>query len=581
MIVDRERQKLEKSGGLHVYHWIIVVLSIVLTFSAWYFSKNQLAEKQAIRFEREADQMIELVLERMQKYEDALWGGVALIHTLSGHVDYDQWLEYANSIHIEKKYPGINGIGVIYAIAPNDLPAYLAEQRVRRPNFKIHPEHNNDMFYPITYIEPFVGNEKAVGLDMAHEVNRFTAAKKARDTGESQITGPIVLVQDAKKTPGFLFYAPFYKNKKAGSVAERQENFVGMVYAPFVVQKLMEGVLSKQKRQVGIRIADETDVLYDEHQSLEDDFDPNPLFKKRVETNLYGRNWTFDLWSTQSFRLAVADSQPTIILVGGLIIDSLLLFLFVVISRANKRALEYADRLTEELASEKVQLENSNEDLEQFAYVASHDLQEPLRVVTNYLQLLQRRYGDKLDERADRYISHAVGGAGRMKVLINDLLMYSRVGASGESLDLVDCNTVLQQTLEALDVAIVDSGATVTHDVLPTVMADAGQLGQLFQNLVGNAIKFKRDVPLQIHVGVEEHRDEWVFRVVDNGIGIEKEYLERIFIIFQRLHTRTEYPGTGIGLAICKKIVERLGGRIWLESIYGEGTTFYFSIPKE
>jgi len=251
-----DRHKLEKAGTLHWFHWLIVVLSICLTFAAWYFSKNQLREKQAIRFEREADQMVELILERMIKYEDALWGGVALVHTLGDDVDYDQWLHYTTSIQIEKKYPGINGIGVIHALQADEVPSYLAKQRKRRPDYHIHPEHEGNEYYPITYIEPLVGNEKAVGLDMAHEANRFTTALKARDTGDAQITGPIVLVQDAKKTPGFLFYAPFYRKGVYDSVDDRRANFVGMVYAPFVIQKLMEGVLAKQKRQVGIRMAD-------------------------------------------------------------------------------------------------------------------------------------------------------------------------------------------------------------------------------------------------------------------------------------------------------------------------------------
>jgi light-regulated signal transduction histidine kinase (bacteriophytochrome) len=321
-------------------------------------------------------------------------------------------------------------------------------------------------------------------------------------------------------------------------------------------------------------------VLYDEHLILENDFDPLPLFKKHVELNLYGRHWQFDLWSTKSFRVSVSDSQPTIILVGGIFIDCLLLFLFVLISRANRNALAYADQMNQELQVEKSLLENSNQELEHFAYVASHDLQEPLRMVSSFLQLLQRRYSAQLDEKANRYIAQAVDGSVRMKGLILDLLNYSRVGASQE-MQLIDCNAVLQQVLKTLDGHIEEANVLVTYDKLPTAMADEGQLGQVFQNLIGNAIKFQRDVRLQIHIGVEEDASEWVFRVVDNGIGIDEAYVERIFVIFQRLHTREEYPGTGIGLAICKKIVERHGGRIWLTSEVGEGTTFYFSLPKE
>ena len=225
-------------------------------------------------------------------------------------------------------------------------------------------------------------------------------------------------------------------------------------------------------------------------------------------------------------------------------------------------------------------LARSNKELESFAYVASHDLQEPLRMVASYTQLLARRYEGRLDDQAREFISFAVDGAVRMQRLINDLLAYSRVGTRGQVLTPTDAEKVLAATLDNLKVAIDESQAQITHDPLPTVMADEVQLGQLFQNLIGNAVKFRSEAPPRAHVSARLVDDQWEFSVRDNGIGIDPQYFERIFVIFQRLHNRQEYPGTGIGLALCQKIVERHGGRIWVESHPSSGATFHFTFPR-
>lgn len=232
------------------------------------------------------------------------------------------------------------------------------------------------------------------------------------------------------------------------------------------------------------------------------------------------------------------------------------------------------------LAEQAKELTRSNEELEQFAYVASHDLQEPLRMVSNYTQLLARRYRARLDADADEFIHYAVDGANRMQILINDLLAYSRVGTRGHEFAPVDLNEVMAQVLVNLRQAIDEKKAEVTLDALPTLHGDQSQLLQLFQNLIGNAIKFHGPQPPRVQVGVVDETREWHFFVRDNGIGIDPQYADRIFVIFQRLHGYSEYPGTGIGLAICKKIVERHRGRIGVESEPGQGSTFHFTIAK-
>ena len=226
------------------------------------------------------------------------------------------------------------------------------------------------------------------------------------------------------------------------------------------------------------------------------------------------------------------------------------------------------------------ELSRSNQELEQFAYIASHDLQEPLRQISNFVQLLEKRYKGQLDEKADQFIAYVVEGAARMRSMIMDLLAYSRVGKKTVLPQPINLSSLLDEVLKNLNVTIKESGAVVTVDPLPSITAIPSQINQLFQNLVGNALKFNKagETPT-VHVSAEKKGSEWIFSVRDNGIGIDPKYAEKIFVLFERLHGRGEYPGTGIGLAICKKIVELHNGRIWIQSVLGQGSTFYFTLP--
>ncbi len=290
-----------------------------------------------------------------------------------------------------------------------------------------------------------------------------------------------------------------------------------------------------------------------------------------------------------------ADSKGQLVFLAGIVLN---LVAFYLVYRATseeiserKQAEASFRRLTEELEARvqertielkeaNANLLRSNRELEQFAYVASHDLQEPLRAVNSYAQLITRKYQSNLDAKADKYLCYITEGATRMQRLINDLLEFSRVGTHGKELEPIAFEAVLSKVLDNLKVAIAEHKAIVTHDPLPTVIGDEIQLMQLFQNLIGNAIKFRGEESPQVHISAMQQNNEWVFGVRDNGIGIDPEYFERIFTIFQRLHSKSEYPGTGIGLAVCKKIVERHGGRIWVESTPGASTTFHFTIPQ-
>ncbi|QDT11384.1 CHASE domain-containing protein [Planctomycetes bacterium K23_9] len=839
----RPAESKRDGGVLPWFHWAVVFMSLGLTLFAWYFSRNQLKGKIAAQFDRETDRVIALVIERMAKYEDALRSGVAFIDTNDGEVDYAAWEKFATSIEIEKRYPGINGIGIIKSFPKDQVAAFVQSRRRQHPDFSIHPRHDGDELWPISSINPLNGNQQALGLDIAHESSRLAAARKARESGAEQITAPIVLVQDSMKTPGFLFYVPFYKPSINPSNPDKQ--FAGLVYAPFVFRTLMQGVLQKQRRSVAIRISDSADVLFDEHVDTDQDYDPDPLLKNQVAIPLYGRTWEFDVWSTEAFREGVDSSKPATILICGIIIDSLLIGLLLLIARDTRRAegraevmgadlekLELAARvnhigiwdydpvsgslhwdpqmfalygrdpnelpdsheswlenlhpddrdkseyllqdalagnsafdcefrvvhpdgtirflsgkavvfrddagnavrmlgantdvterkdvsseleatrqmqsaildaagaaiiatdlegvivtfnnaaermlgyskeelvnkqnpgvfhdpdevvnrakeLCEELGREvlpgfevfvaksaigeleqrewtyvrkngstvpvlltvtairaqdqtisgylgiasdiserkraktkleeaNVQLARSNDELAQFAYVASHDLQEPLRKVISFCELLQEDCGDQVSKDGGQYIAYIVDGATRMRTLIQDLLAYSRLDSEDRHPTDVDSNQAVQSAIANLYEAIEESGAKITVDDLPVVQATSGQFAQLFQNLIGNAIKYRGDRAPIIHVSGAATDSGWKFTVEDNGIGIDESYRQTVFGIFKRLHTQTEYSGTGIGLAVCKRIVDNLNGRIWVEPSPSGGSIFRVEFP--
>ncbi len=299
------------------------------------------------------------------------------------------------------------------------------------------------------------------------------------------------------------------------------------------------------------------------------------------------------LYARSSELTEISKKTRFVILLGNSMALVLLIFAGVVTFQemAHRRAAEeqvrelntdlekrVAER-TLELAKRAQELDRSNIELQQFAYVASHDLQEPLRMVASFTQLLARRYKDKLDDDAREFINYAVDGAMRMQTLITDLLSFSRVGTQGRPFEMTNCDAILDRVLMNLKISIEETGAQVTRDTLPQLMADGQQIGQLLQNLVANAIKFRGENTPHVRISAACDGQAWTICVRDNGIGFPIEHLDRIFVIFQRLHTKTEYPGTGIGLSLCKKIVERHGGRIWAESSPGDGSAFYFTMP--
>jgi CHASE1-domain containing sensor protein len=406
------------------FHWMIISFSIVLTIFAWWFSKNQIGEKIQFQFNRESEQRIELIVDRMQKYEDALWSGVAAIEAYGSKISQKQWHIFTKKLNIENKYPGISGMAVIDYVRHHELPSYLNKQKESRPDFLIHPSHKEKEHFLVTYIEPFEKNARAIGLDLSHEKNRYTTAKKVRDTGLAQISGPIALVQENEPTPGFLFFVPYYRGGPYETIEERQKNLIGMVNAPFVVKKLIQGVVFSKNRKVSLQITDDNSLLYNENLQSNPEYDPNPLLKKIKTLDFYGRKWIFNIQTTKSFKEQSKNNQPLIILISGLVINLLIVLLFLSLLKTNKRAVEYANKMNRELNFKSSRLAESNKELEQFAYLVSHDLKAPLRHINNLSEWIEEDLGDSLKKETAEKMSQLRIQGERMSNENGGVIMY-------------------------------------------------------------------------------------------------------------------------------------------------------------
>ncbi len=826
--LEAERKELEYSARFHWIHWTVLASSICLTILVWYFLYSQEERRNQIDFNIEVNQTLELITERMQKYEEALRSGVATIIALDHQVTRDEWIRFSKSLNIDRRYPGINGIGVIDEVQPEELQSYLASRRLEHPEYRIFPKHQQPTFWPIRHIEPLENNRQALGLDTAHEANRYSTALKAKQTGLPQVTAPITLVQDKQNTPGFLFFMPFYKYSQRQNDSNPKREFQGLVYAPFIVEKLMHGAMAQENRTVSFRVLDQGKLLFDELNTRNKLYDRNPQFKNETKIELYGRTWKFEIWSNHLFNQSRPANKAWIILLGGLMVNLLLLGLFRylaiyyqraselsnatfdyhkfrdyylssvvdnvnhglitidafgVIQTANQacqkifgyekqemigqnikmlmpkdiadkhdkylsdyqetgirnvigvgrelvaqtkfgkpvpidlsvseiaingevffsgilqdlsektqqknelvEALDFQQKIIEsipdmlfvknkefeiirandaflsmypeemrdkvigyttlekyttkerhsflqydkqafeegyseteetirfpdgvirtlytkktrfkdpkgevfilglardvtELKHSREQLIASNKQLDDFAYIASHDLKEPLRGIYNHASFFIEDHQAILDPEAKHKLNRIIFLAQRMESLITDLLYYSRLGRVELAVVKTDLNEVVNDIRE-----LMEDEQRVKINLprpLPIIRCDKIRIREALNNLISNSIKYNDSNLKEIEIGLQDQRMEdrgqlFTFYVKDNGIGIDEKFHKEIFRIFKRLHRADAYGGgVGSGLTFVQKIVEAHDGEVWVESELGKGATFYFSI---
>lgn len=578
--------------------WVVLGFGFLITAAAWNISSNFVRTQAQQRFDNQVNEISSAIMTRMAGYEQVLWGGVGFFGA-AGDVNRDKFQIYVSSLNIEKNWPGIQGIGFSIPVSEDEKATHIDQIRAEGfPEYSIKPPGKRDIYSAIIYLEPFDWrNKRAFGYDMWSNDMRRQAMRRARDEGVAATSGIITLVQETESDvqKGFLTYLPLYKrNVPLETVEDRRDAFLGWVYSPFRMGNLMEGILGPRNLDINYEIYDGTQIskdsmLFDSNDIFQDDKRTSAdLITHTKEIEIQGRTWTLTFAGEKHALLSDESNEPLFILVAGIVISFLLSYIVWTLGRLQRRAENLARKMTtgfneanKKLEENVRQLSLSNEELSKFAHVASHDLQEPLRAVASFCNLLKMEYGDKLDATANEYIDFSVDGAKRMKLLVEGLLAYARIGQEATQFDNVDCQVLVEDVLTDLKAAIGDAKAVISFKSLPMVRGDATLLRQLFQNLLQNAIKFKSSDAPEIHINANREGDFWSFSVADNGIGIGDEFADQVFVLYKRLHRSEDYTGSGMGLAICKKIVDRHHGRIWVEKNKKKGSVFCFTLPAK
>ena len=577
--MEVQKENAIPTGEIHFTHWLIILLPVILTFSAWNYSQNQVNQKLKIKFEREAEEIADLLKKRMDVYENALRSAVAYIDAANTNINVNQWKAYTNSLQIEVNYPGINGIGIIYNIQAEQLTQYIQTQKSLRPNYTIHPFHNQIEYWPITYIEPIHLNKKAIGLDITFEQNRYSSIKKARDTGESQLTSPIALVQDQKNRSGFLFYTPFYKGGiKPKGVQERREKIAGVIYAPFIMKNLVERALTEKYNHVSLRISDKEDLLFDSTvDGNTTQTNEHSVFTQKLDRFLYGRTWTFFIQSNMRFEQNTVFNQSSVILIGGLIIDFLLLYLFLILSKGSRQSLVYANQVTLSLKNKAEHLEKSNKDLEQFSYVASHDLKSPLNAINQLVSWIEEDCEELLPANSKKHLVLLRQRSKRMMRLLDDLLDYSRLNLKPVANDIVN----LQHTAKDIMSLLEKNEGFRCYAPLIEINIPLAPLEIVLRNLISNSIKHHDKSSGTITITYDHNDKHHIISVADDGPGIPEELHEKAMEMFQTLKPRDQVEGSGMGLAMIKRIIENYEGNVEIVSNGKRGTKIITHWPKE
>jgi signal transduction histidine kinase len=574
---------------------VVLVCLLALTTGAALFTARQVDEREDQLVDERANAVAGAIDRRIDTYTEKLFGVRGQFAASPRQPTRRQFETAMSGQAIARRFPGLTAIGFADVVTAARYDRYLREVRadVRRsglgyPLLTIRPGGRRPQSVVVDYVHPLRGNESAFGVDLLAEATRRAAVSRARDTAQPSATAPIRLVQD--NAPGVLIVLPLYRGADQSPPTEaRFSRLRGVAYVAIRLGDLLRGIVEFPKDadleiyDVGA-VGSVTARLRAGDQAFNLRGGPDAISRDPETTRLLplqtsGRLWTVYYAAGEEVLGGLERSAPWLIALLGLVVSLLAAGTVHFATTAQRRAVALAERMTEDLRSSRNELQRSNEELERFAFLASHDLQQPLRTVSGFLQLLDQQFRGDLPDRAAQYVDQALRGSRHMSSLIEDLLEYSRAGRSDRPLVPVDLDRAWDSAVVQLGASIEDADARVERADLPVVSGDPAQMEQVFANLIGNAVKYRGEAAPQVRASARRVHGDWEVAVEDNGIGIDPRDHERIFGMFRRLHSQDEYEGTGLGLALVKRIVERAGGQIRVESEPGSGSRFVLRLP--
>lgn len=602
-------------GDLHSSYlaWVILFASAVISAGAWYISHTSVMNAAETRFKFMAEDIQLAIQRRMTEHEATLWSGIGLFKS-SENVTRAEFHEFVKALNLETFLPGLQGMGYAEFVRAGAEKAHI--DRVRSegfPEFSIRPPGKRAAYSSIVYLEPFSGrNLRAFGYDMFSEPTRRAAMERARDTGQAAISGMVTLVQETKSDVqrGFLMYLPHYKKGyPLNTLEERRQALAGFVYSPFRMNDLMKGILGRVDQEIQFSVYDGVEVNADRNMYQSNWLEAGsgqtnyqPAFTGSKLINVAGREWTLAFASKPNFISASEENQPLLVAAGAIVVDILLFLTISSLTSQRARSMRMARDMTRELrqakeAAERAaeneivlrratqetnhKLKEANEGLLKFSSIVAHDLRAPLKRVETFVDILREDYAESFDSDGKDILTRIERGVNRMRMMLDSLHSYSKCAGVSIEGKTASVEAIVSEAIETLEG--VTGKAKITHDIESGlyVAGDRILLGHVVQNLISNSLKFCDKPIAEIEVRAERFGDDRVaISVSDNGIGIEPQHAGRVFNMFERLHDEDEYEGTGIGLAICKKIVTDHYGEIAVDTSYQDGARIVFSLSS-